>query len=218
MITADRPIFLHSDSTKGFIAAKKLGAKIDPQHIAKSLYEFLCGLTPNQSQSLIFPAFNYDYGKTRHFNVDHDAVQVGVLPEWVRNNTNFNRTEVPFFSFLSQIDLDLKVDQDICVDPFGKNSAFHKLLEMDANIHLFGAPISSLTIIHYVEQVTGPPKYRYEKDFPGKIISGQSEKLCSFSMHVRPLGANLNYDFSRLESDLINAPILRKAAKTAYFS
>ena len=89
---------------------------------------------------------------------------------------------------------------------------------MDANILLFGAPISSLTIIHYVEQVTGPPKYRYEKDFPGKIISGQSEKLCSFSMHVRPLGANLNYDFSRLESDLINAPILRKAAKTAYFS
>ena len=55
----------------------------------------------------------------------------------------------------------------------------------------------------------GKPCYRYDKSFSGKIVSTHDGSYkCEFIMHVRPLGTHLDYDWQRLEEDLISEKIL----------
>ena len=42
------------------------------------------------------------------------------------------------------------------------------------------------------------------------LYSTGEEVDCNFSMHVRPMGVSLEYDFLRLEADLVEAGILVK--------
>ncbi|MEO1047124.1 MAG: AAC(3) family N-acetyltransferase [Pseudomonadota bacterium] len=207
MIPADTPWFIHSDIARGMIAAKRCNATIDPKSIQQSLMSFLTSGNSSGQAGLIFPAFNYDYGRTRVFNVLEDPVQVGGLPEWVRAGASMPRTHVPFFSFLSSRDLALDTRGEI--NPFGKDSGFQWLVDHDATIVLFGAPLLSLTFIHYVEEVSGGPVYRYIKQFPGKVVGPEGAAPCDFAMHVRPMGVHMDYDWPRLEEDLRNQNILQ---------
>ncbi|UFI05714.1 AAC(3) family N-acetyltransferase [Roseibium aggregatum] len=200
MIRRDVPLFVHSDMSRGMIAAKRAGARIDPRAIQRSLIDFLAAQTEGGSNGLIFPAFNYEYGSRRVFDVEADPVQVGALPEWMRQQDETSRTRVPFFSVLSKRDLGLKTDGQI--NPFGDASAFQWLVDQDANLALFGAPLHTLTFIHYVEEMSGGPVYRYDKSFPGHVISGGLMTPCSFSMHVRPKDVHLDYDWPGIEADL----------------
>ena len=42
-------------------------------------------------------------------------------------------------------------------------------------------------------------------------------KFCKFSMHVRPMGVHLDYDWPRISQDLNNAGILQQADYTPQF-
>lgn len=200
MIARDAPLFVHSDIARGMVAAKRCGAKIDPRAVQESLWDFLASLIDAGREGLIFPAFNYDYGASRVFDVANDPVQVGQLAEWLRQTGEMKRTRVPFFSFLSGRDLGLDTSGEI--NPFGAASGFQHLLETEATLVLFGAPLASLTFIHYVEEMTGGPAYRYVKRFPGTIVDADGSSACDFAMHVRPMGVHLDYDWPRLEADL----------------
>lgn len=210
MIKCAKPMFVHSDIGRGMIAAKRAGATIDPRAVQRSLIDFLAAQVEGGMDSLIFPAFNYDYGNKRVFDVDSDPVQVGALPEWLRQKGGTHRSPVPFFSVLSGRDLDLKTDEQI--NPFGDASAFQWLVDYDANLTLLGAPLHSLTFIHYVEEMSGGPAYRYNKSFPGKTVRGGIAAPCDFSMHVRPMGVHLDYDWPRLEADLRAQGLLQQAS------
>ena len=207
MMNFDAPLFVHSDMGRGIIAAKQTGARIDPRAVQRSLIDFLANLVTGGTDSLVFPAFNYDYGSKRIFNVDSDAVQVGALPEWLRHQSGTYRSKVPFFSVLSGHDLGLKNEGHI--NPFGDASAFQWLVDHNATLILLGAPLQSLTFVHHVEEMSGGPAYRYEKPFPGQIVSGSETVLCEFSMHVRPMGVHMEYDWTRLETDLRSQGILK---------
>lgn len=210
MIERANPMFVHSDIGRGMISAKRAGTKIDPRAVQRSLIDFLAALVTGGTDSLVFPAFNYDYGSKRVFDVDLDPVQVGALPEWVRQQSGTHRSEVPFFSVLSGHDLGLKTKGPI--NPFGGASAFQWLVDHDATLALFGAPLHSLTFIHYVEEVSGGPVYRYDKSFPGQTVSGGKTLPCDFSMHVRPMGVHLDYDWRRLETDLLAQGLLQQSS------
>ena len=201
MIPRDKPLFVHSDVGRGLLAARRAGAVIKSAHVQESLLGFLATLSDAGEDGLIFPAFNYDYGNTRLFDVDIDPVQVGALPEWIRRCGKFSRTEQPFFSFLSTIDLE--VAGRVKSDPFDSTSGFQWLIDHDATLLLFGATLASLTFIHYVEQMCGKPVYRYDKSFPGQIVTQSQTRSCDVVMHVRPRGVRLEYDWSRLEKDLV---------------
>lgn len=206
MIECAKPMFVHSDMWRAMIAAKRAGARIDPRTVQLSLIGFLTEQVKGGADSLIFPAFNYDYGSKRVFDVDSDPVQVGALPEWLRQQPGTYRSQVPFFSVLSRRELGLAIDGPI--NPFGQASVFQWLVDHDATLTLFGAPLRSLTFIHYIEEMTGGPVYRYEKAFPGQIVSGGVTTPCDFSMHVRPMGVHLDYDYPRLEADLLARGLL----------
>lgn len=211
MIPSDAPLFVHSDIARGLIAAKRLGVKIDPRAVQKSLCDFLASLVDMGREGLIFPGFNYGFGSSRVFDVENDPVEVGLLAEWVRQNGQVKRTSVPFFSFLLQRDLDL--DTSGLINPFGAASGFQSLLDQNASLVLFGAPLSSLTFIHFVEEMTGGPAYRYVKHFPGTIVTSDGSRNCDFAMHVRPMGVHLDYDWRRLEADLRAQAILLHSDK-----
>lgn len=206
MIARDKPIFVHSDIGRGLLAAKRGGEKIDKENICTSLIDFLGKQTDYGAKGMLFPAFNYDYGKTRIFKPDEDPIQVGALPEWIRNNSGYNRSHIPFFSVLSKSKDTFNQGQ--LVNPFGVESVFNWLVSQDATLILFGTDLSSLTFIHYVEEMVDKPVYRYDKEFPGEIIQGNQIKTCELTMHVRPSGVQMDYDWSKLERDLISAGIL----------
>lgn len=210
MIDRTKPMFVHSDIGAGMILAKRAGARIDPRAVQRSLIDFLETSVASSTSSLVFPAFNYDYGSKRVFDVDTDPVQVGALPEWVRQQSGTHRSKVPFFSVLSGYDLGLKTKG--LINPFGGASVFQWLVDNDATITLFGAPLHSLTFIHYVEEASGGPVYRYDKSFPGQTLSGGESSPCDFTMHVRPMGMRMDYDWQRLETDLLVQGLLRQSS------
>ena len=210
MIECDAPLFVHSDMGRGMIAAKRAGARIDPRAVQRSIIDFLAASVTGGTDSLVFPAFNYDFGSKRIFDVDSDPVQVGALPEWLRQQSGTYRSRVPFFSVLSGRDLGLKTKEH--VNPFGDASAFQWLVDHDATLTLLGAPLHSLTFIHHVEEMSGRLVYRYDKPFPGRTVSGGEILPCNFSMHVRPMGVHLDYDWPRLETDLLTQGLLQRSS------
>lgn len=209
MVPSDTPLFVHSGIRQGLIAAKSGGAIIDPDNVKQSLLTFLASLVDGGEKELLFPAFNYDFGRSRVFNVDTDPVQVGAMAEFVRQTGRMQRSPIPFFSVLSANDLGLDVTGQI--NPFGTKSSFQWLIDHDATLMFCGAPLHSITFIHYVETISGPPLYRYTKAFPGEIVQDGTSRPCDFSMHVRPMGVHLDYDWPRIAEDLTAAGVLQKA-------
>lgn len=206
MIRTSRPIFIHSDLIRGLIAAKHAGHKIAPKNAPNELLAFTAKRTRSDDDNILLPAFNFDYSRSRLFDVDHDPVQVGALPEWARTNYAYKRSQIPIFSVLSKKDLDLGPESRI--NPFGSNSVFNWLVMNDATLVLLGVPLARLTFIHYVEEMSGGPLYRYIKHFPGTIRTAGKDRDCKMAMHVRPMGIHLDYDWRRLEDDLIRNHIL----------
>ncbi len=204
-LVPNQPFFIHSGIRRSLKAAEASGFPIT-DNVKETLFQFLTSVAGNDSNRLIFPAFNYDYGRTRKFIVDDDPVQVGSFPEYVRTSKPFVRSEVPFFSVTSAQDLEL--DMGGVLNPFGENSAFHKLHELDASLMFAGADLPSITFIHYIEEMAGGPVYRYDKAFPGKIVKGGQEKDCDLTMHVRPLGVHMDYDWPRLSDELQKVGIM----------
>lgn len=209
MIPSSAPIFVHSDVGRGLLAAKRSGVELKTGQVQSSLMTFLAQHSDASEAGLLFPAFNYDYGKTRVFDVDNAPIQVGALPEWLRKSRELRRSEIPFFSFLSKVDLDL--DTSGVINPFGSKSGFQWLVDYDATILLFGARCAALTFIHYVEEMSGKPLYRYDKSFPGEIVRNGQSRACDFAMHVRPMGVHMDYDWPRLEHELLEAGVMQTA-------
>lgn len=209
MMPSAAPLFVHSDTGRGMIVAKRCGAKIDPRALQQSLVDFLATQVDDGRRGLVFPAFNYDYGSTRVFDMDNDPAQVGSLVEWLRKTGEMRRTAVPFFSFLSE--RDLGIDTSGPVNPFDTASGFQWLVDHDASLVMYGAPMHSLTFIHYVEEMAGGPVYRYTKSFPGEVHSAKGKEHCDFAMHVRPMGVHMDYDWPRLVADLRDQGILKHA-------
>lgn len=206
MIRTSRPVFIHSDVVRGLITTKRAGYKIHPRDAPAALLAFCAKRAGSAEDDIILPAFNYDYGSSRLFDVDNDPVQVGALPEWARTKDAFTRSEIPIFSVLSKKDLGLTRASQI--NPFGSSSVFNWLVMNDATLVLLGVPLACLTFIHYVEEMSGGPLYRYTKPFPGTIRKAGKDRVCEMSMHVRPMGLYFNYDWHRLEADLIRNDIL----------
>ena len=202
------PIFVHSDIGRALLVMKRKGISVNSKNICLSLLNFLISLANNDQTGIVLPAFNYDFGKTRTFRPFFDPIQVGAFPEWVRVNCDFNRSEVPFFSTLSM--QNSKQNNNQVINPFGDQSSFAQLAKDDGTIVLLGTNISRMTFIHYVEEISGKPCYRYDKNFRGKIfIDEDNSYSCDVCMHVRPMGVHLDYDWKRLNEELIFEGILQ---------
>ena len=205
------PFFIHSDLIRSheiLSSSRKIDRKID---VCKQHYDFL--KESLGEENLIFPAFNYDFGKSLIFDHSKDEVQVGSLPEWVRLNTNFQRSFTPFFSILTKNKF---LEFENIQFPFGVNSFFSKIFKLKGTFLFYGINFSVFTAIHFLETEFGPPIYRYDKSFNGKIIGKNTNLNCTVNLHVRPKNTILEYDWAKMESDMINVGVLHKSKNFNY--
>jgi aminoglycoside 3-N-acetyltransferase len=194
------PVFVHSDPfrTARFIPrSRDRGALID-SHI-----ELL--RLASAGRSLWMPAFNYDFPRTRHFDVAHDPSQLGPLPERFRVTRAEWRTEVPMFSASGTGEAPL-ITWSEDTDPFGGASLFARLVEADGVILYYGDTFHYSTVVHYAERLSGGPPYRYDKIFPGTVTRADASTISgSLNYHVRPLAAGLDYDWAAILTRALEA-------------
>ena len=156
----------------------------------------------------IFPAFNYDFSKTKTFNVNEPNSTMGVLSNFIiKNPGEFKRSPTPFFSILTKIP---EIQKSINY-PFGQNSPFDFLHKNNGSIIFYGTNISSNTFLHYIEALNNNgPLYRYEKKFEGTVISNNNSSKSWVKFHVRPHGKTVVYNDKKNWDRLLNAGVVTK--------
>ena len=208
------PYFIHSDIVNAHHILVSNGKFDKKKNICKNHFDFL----KNElgEGNLIFPSFNYQFGKNLKFDLFRDISEVGSLSEWVRTNSGFYRSRSPFFSILTK---DKFIEFENSQHLFGKNSFFEKIFNMNGTFLFYGVNFSIFTAIHYLETALGPVPYRYIKKFKGKIIENDNFKDCEAVLHVRPKNSNLDYDWIKMQKDLIQEGVLKdsKTLKNLYF-
>ena len=208
------PYFIHSDIVNAHCILLSQG-KIDKKiNICENHFNFLKNTLGEKN--LIFPSFNYKFGENLEFDLLKDESEVGSLTEWVRKNSRFYRSLTPFFSILTK---DKFIDFREYQNPFNKNSFFDKFFNMGGTFLFYGVNFSIFTAIHYLETILGPVPYRYEKVFKGKIIDKNNYINCEVTMHVRPRDSGIEYDWDKMQNDLIDEGILKisKNFRNLYF-
>lgn len=195
-------ILIHSDILFGF----KLPFENHDQFL-ESHFVYLESLC--KDLEIWMPTFNYDFLKSQSYNVKHNPSQVGNLSEYFRKYKSNWRTAIPVFSFSGTGEKPILPYRSE-IDPFDQKSLFAELQAKDALFMHYGSKFHSTTLIHYVERISGKLLYRYDKVFRGEVIEDNNKNLVALKYHVRPLGYYLDYDWVRLEQELINERILLK--------
>lgn len=159
------------------------------------------------SENLLVPTFNYQFPKTRLFDLDNTPSEVGHISEFYRHNIASWRSHDPMFSISGSGTPFIKDTEIQC--SFDNNSIFSHLSKNNGYVLFYGADFSSATIIHHVEFKAGVA-YRYWKSFDGMCKQGDSLNKVILRSHFRPMGRHLDYDWPRLTSDLFEANILNQ--------
>ncbi len=154
-------------------------------------------------KEVYMPTFNYDFPKTRVFDVAQTQSKVGVINEHFRKNYAEWQTPVPVFSVAGTGNFPDINCQNV-IDPFNEESIFGFLHQTNSLIMYYGTGFAVTTIIHYIERISNVLNYRYDKLFEGNVIYKGISSNVTLKYHVRPLGMNLDYDWIRLENDLKN--------------
>ena len=199
------PVFVHSDP---FRAARLVKPVRDRTAFLDSHVAMLREST--EGRSLWLPAFNYDFGKSRVFDLRASESQLGPIPERFRLAHAEWRTPVPIFS-AAGIGPDPQPRWGFGTDPFGPDSIFASLVNANGVVLYYGETFHYNTLVHYAERLAGGPVYRYDKLFPGTVIMTDGTRVeGSLDYHVRPLGTGLEYDWPRLLDEAVEAGVCRR--------
>ena len=154
---------------------------------------------------LIFPVYNYEYSKSRVFNVYNDISQLGQMNEFIRNEKEYERTIFPVFSDCYHKSIKFNQDINLELTPFSNDSFFSFLSKNDGKIVHYGSNLRSTTYIHYLEDkfFNGKVPYRYQKKFPGKVIIGNDTIKVKCRFHVCPAGLKLRYNVDAIFQHMI---------------
>lgn len=193
-------LFVHTDIRKGF----KTIFNGDKSEFFSNHIEHLMKFNID----LFFPVFNYNFSKTKVFDVVNDVSQVGVLNEFFRKNYSQWQTPIPFYSITGIGEMP-EYDISDKINLFDETSIWNYLYQNNCAIVYYGASISATTLIHFVEKISNTLCYRYEKNFNGHVVFPMNKKTkISVTMHVRPMNNYLDYDWVKIENDLYQSKIL----------
>ena len=199
------PVLVHSDP---FRAARLVSPVRDRGVYLDSHISLLKDAA--EGRVLWLPSFNYDFPKSRVFDVRSSESQLGPIPERFRTTHAEWRTPIPMFSIAGNGPAPLP-SWGPDTDPFGDDSIFAGLVKADGVVLYYGDTFHYNTIVHYAERVSGGPLYRYDKIFPGKVVMADGAAIAgSLNYHVRPLGTGLDYDWPRLVDAALAAGVCRR--------
>lgn len=199
------PVFVHSDP---FRAARLVPPVRDRNALLDSHIDVL--RAASDGRALWLPTFNYDFPRTRVFDVRSSESQLGPIPERFRTASADWRTPIPIFP-IAGIGADPQPRWGSRTDPFGEDSIFAALVSNDGVVLYYGETFHYNTLVHYSERVSGGPAYRYDKLFPGQVIMADGTAVeGSLDYHVRPMGTGLEYDWERLLREALDAGVCRR--------
>ena len=151
-------------------------------------------------ENLIFPSFNFDFKETGEYRPQIDDTFVGALSNHLVGKEGFHRSHTPFFSCVSpNYELIMNHVNRSNYEPYSENSIFGDLYNSDGSIILYGTELPAATFYHFISHFAGPPIFRYDKSFQGKVITESNIKDVRVTFHVRPWGMNLDYDWLKIE-------------------
>ncbi len=164
-------VLVHSSLRRTLMEMKRQQEVVSSEDVLDS---FLAALGPNGT--LLMPLFNFDFPKTKMFDIRHTPSQMGAMTEAARRHPQAIRTGHPIYSFAV---IGKNADRFRGIDNqsgYGEDSPFAVLRALDGKIASLDLPDqNSMTFYHHVEEMLGVP-YRYFKEFEGEYIdaSGQS--------------------------------------------
>lgn len=165
-------------------------------------------LKASAGRPLLFPTFNYDYGRSRCFDVLTDKCQVGALNEHARQQKPAGRTQTPIFNFIELPKDNFSASPD--VNPFGESSLWNTFCNYSGRMCFMGTGLEASTFIHYIEEIRNIG-YRYIKPMPGQIVLGEIKKAIDFKFRVRPAASGaVDYDWQRIKEDLLRQSLLEE--------
>jgi aminoglycoside N3'-acetyltransferase len=150
--------------------------------------------------SVLVSAFNFDFPKTKMFNVEGDPVQSGAFGQQLLVQLPQNRTSHPFYSFMvfGEVKdelINLQLDDSRSSKSMGKGSIFEWLISNKTELITVGHHyVKSLSVIHHAEYLANV-SFRYNKKFQGIINRNNIERQIICEFYVRNLST---CDFSSL--------------------
>lgn len=196
-------VFVHSDVMNGFAIQRP--NPFDRTAFLKTHFQALQALF--SPADLWFPVFNYSFPKSGFFDQRTTPSAVGHLSEYVRTEVANWRTPVPVFS-VSGTGEQPVFSAERTTDAYGTDSIFGQLVRRDGLIFFYGCDLKVFTFIHHCESIARC-SYRYPKVFTGLMRDATgNEKEIAVQFHVRPRGSVLEYDWQRLQTDLLEQGIL----------
>ncbi len=199
------PVFVHSDA---FRTARLVGRAATRPDLLSAHVAMLKEMAAERD--LWLPTFNYDFPRTRVFDLSVDEAQLGPIPQHFLTTAADWRSPIPIFSVAGS-GHQPSVQWGDNTDPFGESCIFARLVEADGVILYYGDTFNCSTIVHYAERSAGGPEYRYDKLFPGRVVMRDgTSRRGSLCYHVRPFGTGLDYDWTGMLKAALSAGVCRR--------
>lgn len=181
---------------------------VTPEMVYESLVESV-----GKEGTLILPLFNFDFPKTKFFDINKSPSQMGALSEVARNHSESVRTGHPIYSFAVRGKYADKFKDIDNYSGYDSNSPFALLHNLNGKIASIGlSDQNSMTSYHYVEECN-LVSYRYFKKFEGEYIDKNGIKSNkTYALFVRKIEEGITTDVDRA-MDLLWEKDLYKGSK-----
>lgn len=182
-LAAGDTVLIHSSIKRTIQRLKAKGRPADPQLVLQSLLNVL-----GDQGTLLLPLFNFDFPKTKFFDIRSTPSQMGALTEAGRLHPDAVRTGHPIDSFAVIGKHRALFDGLDNQSGYGADSPFGLLRQLDGKIGVIDLEDQySMTFYHHVEQMVGVD-YRYLKEFTGTYVDREGNvSQRTYSLLVRYL-------------------------------
>lgn len=174
-------------------ASDELGIKVTPEMVYSSLIDAV-----GKEGTLILPLFNFDFPKTKFFDIRNTPSHMGTLTEIARKHKDAIRTGHPIYSFAVRGKHADKFKDIDNVSGYGSDSPFAIIQQLEGKLASIGlSDQNSMTSYHYVEECN-QVDYRYFKEFEGEYIdaNGVSSNK-TYKLFVRNIKEGVTTDVDR---------------------
>ncbi len=204
-VRAGDTLLVHSSLRRTLRECKDAGFDVDPIDVLTSLQRAV-----GNEGTLIFPLFNFDFAKSRFFDVRKTPSRMGALTEAARQNEEAVRTGHPMYSFAvvgRQKNVFRGLDNR---SGYGEDSPFALLRRLGGKIAAIDVYDSEcMTFYHHVEEMM-QVSYRYYKDFDGIYVDAEGiAAQKTYRLYVRDLEAGVMTDVAATGEALWEAGLYR---------
>ncbi len=194
-------LYVHSALSFG-----KVESNIKRSEVLEEIYSVLLNLNV---PTLCFPTYTFSFCNGDDFNVDTSKSQMGALNEYARLANNSTRSLDPLMS-VAVSGKNSELLANVSKSSIGTDSTFDRIRKLPNVKFLFlGVDLGAcFTYMHYLEWEGNVP-YRYERNFVGNVIEGESVTQTTQDLFVRYNNVKPNlasYDYQNL---LIESKILK---------